>query len=448
MAKANNGIPPKKRKKSRASRSAMGRWASDVFGNVFCKRTVIIIADHKTQHIPFSAMTQVAGVFGALCVVVWASYSSGSYAAAQRILEEKERKLASTALENKRVSAEFSLLKTDLMKLATGVKSGKPGDYAKMLAEQYTNKPPGDAPPAPVTDQVVGNDVSEEVRAQYASVIQRVEFLDNKVQELQATHDEMMADIRATTGGKIKEIEKIIARTGMDAKPLEKMAEAKRAQEDQRREKYARAEKAGNDEKTSKSVADSAERADADSDDATLGDGQGGPYEPMRESSLKTRETELYFNLRRLMTLNDVVESLPLDAPLAVKNYRQTSGFGTRVDPFRGSLSFHSGLDFAGPEHAKVIATNDGRVAFAGWQSAYGNMVDIKHNYGISTRYAHLERVLVQPEQLVKKGQVIGIQGSTGRSTGHHLHYEVRYQGKAINPSNFVKAGADVRASK
>ena len=74
-------------------------------------------------------------------------------------------------------------------------------------------------------------------------------------------------------------------------------------------------------------------------------------------------------------------------------------------------------------------------------------MIDVKHEYGISTRYAHLERILVQPEQMVKKGQVIGIQGSTGRSTGHHLHYEVRYQGQAINPSNFLKAGEDVRSS-
>jgi murein DD-endopeptidase MepM/ murein hydrolase activator NlpD len=110
-------------------------------------------------------------------------------------------------------------------------------------------------------------------------------------------------------------------------------------------------------------------------------------------------------------------------------------------------MAFHSGVDLAGPEHAKVLATNDGKVEFAGWQSAYGNMVDIKHQYGLSTRYAHLERVLVQPEQWVKKGQVIGIQGSTGRSTGHHLHYEVRYQGRAINPNNFLKAGENVQAS-
>ncbi|MGF1954196.1 M23 family metallopeptidase, partial [Lactococcus lactis] len=95
----------------------------------------------------------------------------------------------------------------------------------------------------------------------------------------------------------------------------------------------------------------------------------------------------------------------------------------------------------------KVLATQDGRVEFAGWKTAYGNVVDIKHDYAFGTRYAHLERVLVQPDQLVKKGQVIGLQGSTGRSTGHHLHYEVRYQGRALNPENFLRAGDDVRAS-
>jgi murein DD-endopeptidase MepM/ murein hydrolase activator NlpD len=241
---------------------------------------------------------------------------------------------------------------------------------------------------------------------------------------LQSTHDTMISDIRATTGGKIKELEKVIAKTGMDGKPLERAAEAKRNQEEQRREKYGRIENGASD----------------------VGGGQGGPFIPASTSSaLKEKDAELYFNLRQLMTLNDIVAAMPLATPIA-GDHHQTSGFGTRVDPFRGSLAFHSGVDLSGGDGAKIIATNNGRVEFAGWKTAYGNVIDIRHEYGLSTRYAHLSRVLVQPDQIVKIGQVIGIQGSTGRSTGHHLHYEVRYNGKTLNPANFLKAGEDVRS--
>ena len=393
-----------------------------MFGRVFCKRTIIIIADHKTKHIPFSGGIQFAGLVAAIITVIWASYSSGSYMAAQKVLDEKERKLASSTLENKRVSAEFTLLKSDLLKLASAssTKNGKSADYAKQLAEQYSKPGVGVVAPA-AKDDALGSE--------YDAVLKRVEYLDNKVRELQSTHDEMMADIRATTGGKIVELERVIARTGVSAEPMEKAAQAKRNQDEQRHEKYGRIEAS----------------AKGDAAAASLDGGQGGPYIPDRSSSLKSKETELYYNLQRMMVLNDIVGTMPLASPLAANSYKQTSPFGSRTDPFRGTGAFHSGLDLSGPEHAKVMATTDGKVEFAGWKTAYGNVVDIKHTYGLATRYAHLERVLVAPEQFVKKGQVIGIQGSTGRSTGHHLHYEVRYNGNAIDPANFLKAGKDVQ---
>lgn len=421
MAKP-QGFRPSKKNKSILARTQAGRLVRDIFGRIFCRRTIIIIADHKTQHVPFTGGVQFFGLVALVGLIVWASYSSGSYMAAQQVLAEKERKLANSAMENKRVSAEFTLLKSDLMKLANASKNGKSGDYAKMLAEQYSQ---------PGLGAVAPSEAGDKLGAEYDAVLQRVEYLDNKVRELQSTHDEMMADIRATTGGKIRELERVIARTGISSQPLEKAAKAERVQEEQRQEKYGRIEASAKGSKDAKA--------------ATTG-GQGGPFIPERSSSLREKETELYYSLQRMMVLNDIVSALPLDAPLKDHNYRQTSSFGSRNDPFKGSRAFHSGVDLSGADHAKVVATNDGKVEFSGWKSAYGNMVDIKHSYGISTRYAHLERVLVQPEQYVKKGQVIGIQGSTGRSTGHHLHYEVRLNGTAINPNRFLKAGDDVQA--
>jgi murein DD-endopeptidase MepM/ murein hydrolase activator NlpD len=92
-----------------------------------------------------------------------------------------------------------------------------------------------------------------------------------------------------------------------------------------------------------------------------------------------------------------------------------------------------------------VYATNAGRVTFSGWKGAYGNAVDVNHGLGFSTRYGHLRSMLVRPGQMVKKGQLIGVQGSTGRSTGNHVHYEVRLNDRALNPTNFLKAGNYVR---
>jgi murein DD-endopeptidase MepM/ murein hydrolase activator NlpD len=302
------------------------------------------------------------------------------------------------------------------MKLAEGGKGAKTAEVAKEIADQYTAKEAAEA--AAAVSKPDG-----EVDEKYSAVFTRIQFLENKVKDLQSNHDAMMADIRATTGGKIKEIERVIAKTGVNVTPLLSAAESKRLQEEQRREKYGRTA-AG----------------------AALEGGQGGPYIPAPGAVLKQKETQLYFNLRKLTALNDVMTAMPLSVPMATNNYRKTSGFGTRVDPFRGTFSTHAGVDLAGPSGSKVVATNDGRIDFAGWKTAYGNVVDVKHAYGFTTRYGHLRQILVKPGQFVKKGQVIAVQGSTGRSTGEHLHYEVRYRDQPINPANFMKAGEYARS--
>lgn len=397
---------------ARKPKTELGRRFWSAYDRLFCKRTIIVISDHKTQHVPFSARFQLIGTLATVGFIVWASYSSGSYMAAQQLIAEKERRLSNYEQENGRVTAEFNLLKNDLMKLAAANKSGKNSEFAKMIAEQYSDK------------QVARADDDSDAHSEYDAVFKRIEFLENKVNELQTSHNEMIADIRAATGSKIQEIERVIARVGVDKDGLQRAAEIKRQQEEVRKEKYGRIDPALAGPSTDKG-------------------GQGGPFEPVPHSVLKEKETDLYFNLRRLMVLNEIVHAMPLEKPLAGDDFRITSGFGVRSDPFRGSSAFHSGLDLVGPEHARVLATNDGKVEFAGWKAAYGNVVDIKHEFGFVTRYAHLERVLVAPEQVVKKGQAIGIQGSTGRSTGHHLHYEVRYQGQALNPLKFLRAEDD-----
>lgn len=133
------------------------------------------------------------------------------------------------------------------------------------------------------------------------------------------------------------------------------------------------------------------------------------------------------------------IVSIPSRRP--VESFRYTSPFGIRTDPFRRNHSFHSGIDLAAPVGTPVHATADATVSRAGLATGYGNLIQLDHGAGIETRYGHLSYIAVAPGQHVKRGEVIGLVGSTGRSTGSHLHYEVRLAGRAINPLSFMAPG-------
>jgi murein DD-endopeptidase MepM/ murein hydrolase activator NlpD len=119
-----------------------------------------------------------------------------------------------------------------------------------------------------------------------------------------------------------------------------------------------------------------------------------------------------------------------------------SSGFGVRTDPFLGRPAMHTGLDFRASTGDPVRATANGRVVSAGWAGGYGRMVEIDHGNGLSTRYGHMSRINVKVGQQIHIGQIVGEVGSTGRSTGPHLHYETRIDGEAVDPQRFLRAGA------
>ncbi len=130
--------------------------------------------------------------------------------------------------------------------------------------------------------------------------------------------------------------------------------------------------------------------------------------------------------------------AVPSARPVAASTF--TSGFGVRSDPFRRGSAMHAGIDLAGPQGTPVYATADGVVEHAAWRGGYGNLVQISHGKAIETRYGHLSKILVSAGTPVKRGQLIALMGSTGRSTGSHLHYEVRINGRAVNPTPFIEA--------
>lgn len=131
-----------------------------------------------------------------------------------------------------------------------------------------------------------------------------------------------------------------------------------------------------------------------------------------------------------------VMIAMPSHTALAQQSV--TSEFGTRADPFHGKRRNHNGIDIAARHGTPVFATGDGKVERAGWWGTYGIIVVVSHPSGHETRFAHLSAITVTPGQLVRKGQHIGNIGSTGRSTGPHLHYEVRMNGKPLDPRHFM----------
>ena len=169
----------------------------------------------------------------------------------------------------------------------------------------------------------------------------------------------------------------------------------------------------------------------------------GGPYiPPVIDGSFDSHLKNLDLSLSGLERMSERLDTVPLANP--APGHQVTSGFGNRIDPFLERLAMHPGIDFRAPMGMKVRATAAGKVIDAGRNGGYGNMVEIDHGDGIATRYAHLSRVLVEPGQEVERGAVIGLSGSTGRSTGPHLHYEVRRQGEAVDPVGFLKAGREL----
>jgi murein DD-endopeptidase MepM/ murein hydrolase activator NlpD len=168
----------------------------------------------------------------------------------------------------------------------------------------------------------------------------------------------------------------------------------------------------------------------------------GGPYEPVDTAAVKAAPDPafraLFQSWKRLDQLQQGIVAIPSQKPVDVIDF--TSGFGVRSDPFRGGAAMHSGVDIRGPLGTPIYATADGMVGRAVRAAGYGNLVELEHGRGIQTRYGHLSAILVQPGQRVKRGQLIARMGSTGRSTGNHLHYEVRLDGSAVNPMPFLQS--------
>jgi len=173
-------------------------------------------------------------------------------------------------------------------------------------------------------------------------------------------------------------------------------------------------------------------------------DSTGGTFEPAPEvdnPELSQKMRDVFLKIDTLSYYRDIAKNVPLGKPIF--NYHVSSPFGHRSDPFNSKSAAHKGVDLASNKGNIIRVMADGKVTRAEWMNGYGNMLEIDHGYGFKTKYAHLNKSYVKKGQIVFKGTEIGEVGSTGRSTGPHLHYEVLYNGINVDPMAFITANKD-----
>ncbi len=168
-----------------------------------------------------------------------------------------------------------------------------------------------------------------------------------------------------------------------------------------------------------------------------------GQFATPEEERFAVRVSQVAARMEEARYFEELVNNLPLASPIGIPS-RVTSPFGMRIDPFRKRPSWHGGIDMGAGWNAPIVAAGPGKVVYAGTKSGYGRVVDVDHGGGFVSRYAHLKRIVAKKGQEVVIGDKLGTMGSTGRSTGPHLHYEVLFHGKQYNPVEFIKAGKHV----
>ncbi len=307
-----------------------------------------------------------------------------------RSLEQNHEQLAALLNQN-------GALRTDLDEASKKVDQPKaPGAVAEDRTRRPVTGPGSEHAALQATQQK-----HEELMRERRRLDERVESLRQRLARLQSAQEGLLNRLAENTEASIAHVKDMISRAGLNVNQM-----------------LARLEKEGA--------------------------GKGGPFVPAGNEESEDGEftgsvAALYTEMDMWERLQAVLRQLPLASP--VDNYYIASGYGSRSDPINGEPAKHLGVDLSGRMLSPVHAGAPGKVSFAGEEGRYGKLVIIDHGLGITTRYGHLQAVLVKEGEEVDYRQKIGLLGSSGRSTGPHLHYEIRVDGKAHNPVKFLRAG-------
>lgn len=375
-----------------------GRWKqgletlAHIFKQCFRNKKILVISEKGITSVPVSARFQAGIVIISMTAMLWVSYSTGKYFAYEEVISEKDREIWSTSLDNESLQYQLSDLHqnlSDLNKYFTNLQNFDQVKGANSGTEVAAS-------------EVVSGDALEVANAEH-------EHLENE--DIATDSRKILMKIRQKVLARIKSIESVLEMTGLDLDEV-----------------------ASNNEDLKRLIAEAKE--------SSSGTAQGGPFVPLDFDAASFDREVLQTDVAYLMKLEELLHSYPLASPIS--RYYVSSNFGRRIDPVRRTRAMHNGIDLVGGHKAKVAASAPGVVTYARRYGAYGNFVEIDHGSGITTRYGHLNRILVKKGQEVKRGELIGLQGNTGRSTGSHLHYEVRFNNKPLNPKYFLKAGTYV----
>ncbi len=364
---------------------------------LFSDRKLIIISHDKVSNLPISARTQVMGIACFMGIFCWMAYSTGTYFAYKEVLRHKDLEMASVAGQNRTLAERYAVLQSDILRLADDEESHNA--YDAFIIKQYTSD-------------------DEEENGKLA---ERLAFLEERLIQMERQRDSFLKDLEKHTHIAVKDLKKVISMTGMRIDQL-----IRHIPNVQRNASLNTSSRAPEKE-------DFSHQGGPFIEDSEVSDLLSGPsLDPMID-------TGVVDNIQQIVLLSKALQHMPLASPM--RGYRVSSHFGRRIDPVTRRRAVHYGMDFTGPYGSKVMSTAPGRVMFAGRKGAYGYCVDVDHGFGFVTRYGHLRKITVRKGQQVARGDTVGIQGNTGRSTGTHLHYEVRFEGRALDPRKFLQTG-------
>ncbi len=414
---------------------------------VFPERQILVRDTGRIRCFKLGTLPQLGVIAAVAGCVLWALLSTAAYLDGAAKLASKEDEIAQRAAELDGLKASYqaafgrldefqsifagitceitdiqdSLLRIAERNVVTG-KRGIAGTMPRLDADANgcrvianAAQPAAATPASGDTRRIVGS-LKDDGANEQEVLRRRVTQLEEALEKLRASHSAFLQNTADIAALRIGEMEKALAAVGVNAK----------------------------------SLSTEADRRPTDGTSRVSPYGRGGPFiaaPPGTKLGGSFNPVALFNNhADRLDTLTTALRSLPLGEPLA--DYEVTSPFGARNDPINNLTGIHEGVDLGAPTGTPVRATGEGVISSAGWRDRYGIMVEVDHGMGLRTRYAHLSKSLVAVGQHVSRGATIGFVGETGRTTGPHLHYEVRMADQATNPMKFITAGQNVLKSQ
>ncbi len=364
---------------------------------LFAKRTIMFVTNQKIRTVTLGPVLQAC----CLISILWVGNLFVQSLRYDKIIDTKSEELSNLKEMNDYFEDEFDSVNDKLTKINEYLSSVSGNSHAVKAKEVPDKKPK--------------NIKDEDLSRQDKHTLLEIKDVNNQ-----------LANVQSIVQGRIKKIERAMAITGLNLK--------KSATKDLDKKSGAVIKEISLNGK--KGIADrQGGPLEENSLDAALASSNSDEDDVERQLEKVQFTSEIDY----LMVLEKLAGVMPFAKPM--KNYYISSGFGSRTDPITRRMAPHHGLDFVGVTREKIISPSAGKVILAGRFSDYGNAVVIDHGFGITTRYGHLSEVKVKEGQSVKQGDVLALQGNTGRSTGPHLHYEVRYKNIPLNPRKFLEAG-------